>query len=58
MSKKEISYQTVNVDGTNVNFPFEPYDLQIEYMRKVGTFRFYARVVHAKVVRTLSRKYV
>ena len=38
MSKNEIKYQSVNVDGTNINFPFEPYDLQIEYMRKVAPY--------------------
>ena len=34
-AKKEISYRTVEVDGVSVNFPFDPYDLQIDYMRKV-----------------------
>ena len=32
---KSVEFHTVNVDGTPVNFPFEPYDLQIEYMKKV-----------------------
>ena len=32
---KEIRYQTVEVDGIDVNFPFNPYELQIAYMKKV-----------------------
>jgi len=35
MSEKEITFHTVEVEGTSINFPFKPYDLQIEYMKKV-----------------------
>ena len=33
--KGKIEYQRVDVGGTCVNFPFTPYDIQIDYMRKV-----------------------
>jgi hypothetical protein len=33
--EKAVAYHTVNIDNTSINFPFQPYDLQIEYMRKV-----------------------
>jgi len=32
---KKVKFQTISVDNTSVNFPFEPYDLQINYMHKV-----------------------
>jgi len=35
MFAKEINFHTVDVDGTKINFPFEPYELQISYMKKV-----------------------
>ena len=33
--KGKIEYQRVDVAGTCVNFPFTPYDIQIDYMKKV-----------------------
>ena len=33
---KKVKFQTISVDNTSVNFPFEPYDLQINYMHKVS----------------------
>ena len=32
---KNIKFHTVTVDNTSINFPFEPYDLQVDYMRSV-----------------------
>jgi len=34
-TSKDVSFHTVDLGGTKVNFPFEPYDLQIAYMKKV-----------------------
>ena len=33
--KAKVEYHRVDVGGTCVNFPFNPYEIQIEYMRKV-----------------------
>ena len=33
--KGKIEYQRVDVGGTCVNFPFTPYDIQVDYMKKV-----------------------
>ena len=33
--KAKIEFQRVDIDGTCINFPFTPYDIQVEYMRKV-----------------------
>ena len=33
--KAKIEYQRVDVGGTCVNFPFTPYDIQVDYMKKV-----------------------
>ena len=33
--KDKIEFQRVDIDGTCINFPFTPYDIQVEYMRKV-----------------------
>ena len=33
--KPKIEYQRVDVGGTCVNFPFTPYDIQVDYMKKV-----------------------
>ena len=41
MVAKEINFHTVDVDGTKINFPFEPYELQISYMKKVPMSSFY-----------------
>ena len=32
---EKAAYHTVAIDGTSINFPFQPYDLQVDYMRKV-----------------------
>jgi hypothetical protein len=32
---EKVSYHTVTIDNTSINFPFKPYDLQVDYMRKV-----------------------
>jgi hypothetical protein len=34
-AEKVVAYHTVSIDSTSINFPFQPYELQIEYMRKV-----------------------
>ena len=33
--KGKIEYQRVDLGGTSVNFPFTPYDIQVDYMKKV-----------------------
>ena len=33
--KKKLEFQRVDVDGTMVNFPFSPYDIQRDYMGRV-----------------------
>jgi len=33
--KEKIDFHRVDVGGTCVNFPFSPYDIQVDYMRKV-----------------------
>ena len=33
--KAKIEFQRVDVDGTCVNFPFSPYSIQVDYMKKV-----------------------
>ena len=40
-NEKTIEYHTVDVKGTKVNFPFEPYDLQVAYMEKVYLHKKY-----------------
>lgn len=35
IAPKTVNFHTIEVDGARINFPFEPYDLQISYMRKV-----------------------
>jgi hypothetical protein len=34
-AEKVVAYHTVSIESTSINFPFQPYELQIEYMRKV-----------------------
>ena len=36
--EKTIEFHTVDVNGTKINFPFEPYDLQVAYMQKVLSY--------------------
>ena len=33
--KSKIEFQRVDIGGTCINFPFSPYDIQVDYMRKV-----------------------
>ena len=34
-AEKAVAYHTISIDSFSINFPFKPYDLQIDYMRKV-----------------------
>ena len=31
--KTKIDFERVDIDGTCINFPFKPYEIQLDYMR-------------------------